>query len=90
MLEFGATSDGRPRRIKQRGAVELDVDHGRREMRQQLGKRSTPDDRIAKRLSEFGSGAKHQWHASQKCRYRDHEDRPQAQLASLVNRLLGA
>src|SRR5690348_2359730 len=72
--------------------IEIKIDDGRREQREYLRERQAADNGIAERLADLrtGAGAEHQRHTAEKRRHGGHEDRPEAQHAGLIDRLLGA
>src|SRR5439155_7679186 len=70
-------------------AVEIEVDDRRREQRQQLAQNETADDRDAKRMAQFRSGAgpEHQRQGAEHRRHRRHHDRAETQQRCLIDRL---
>ena len=87
-LRSAPTARRRDSRVPARSNAE--IDHRRGVERQHLAEHQAADDRDAQRPAQLRThaGAHRQRHGAQQGRHRGHHDRPEAQQARLVNRLV--
>src|SRR5882724_5669795 len=70
-----------------RQTIEPEIDHRRREQREDLAEQEAANDGDAERMPELRSspGAQHQWQSAEHGGHGGHQDWPEAQEAGLEN-----